>query len=231
VRRGGRAVLMGNIRGGLTLEEQEVSSLLRREATVRGSWNSRAAPEGANDWTESLARMGRGIEKRKIFFDDQDRLDFINRLEKLVKEDSMDIYAWALLPNHFHILCKTKRRPLSSIMRKLLTGYAVKFNRRHRRYGHLFQNRYKSILCEEEPYLLELTRYIHLNPLRSGIVSSLEELNHYSWTGHSAIMGIVEASWQDTETVLGYFGRRKKESRSGYKKFMEEGDLFPRPKL
>ncbi len=117
--------------------------------------------------------MGRGIEKRKIFLHDQDRGDFINRLKELVKEGSMDIYAWALLPSHFHILCKTKERPLASSMRKLLTGYAVNFNRRHRRHGHLFQNRYKSILCQEEAYLAELVRYIHLNLLRAGIVKDL----------------------------------------------------------
>ncbi len=95
-------------------------------------------------------------------------------------------------------------------MRKLLTGYAVNYNRRHRRYGHLFQNRYKSILCEEDPYLLELTRYIHLNPLRGRGVKGLKELRVYPWTGHSVIMGKQRRMWQDVGTVLGYFGGRKK---------------------
>src|SRR4030066_2560192 len=125
--------------------------------------------------------MGRGNEKRKIFLDDQDRVDFINRLGKLVKEDLMDVYAWSILSNHFHILCKTKKRPLSSSMRKLLTGYAVNFNKRHRRHGHLFQNRYKSIVCQEDVYLAELVRYIHLNPLRAGMVSSVCELAEYPY--------------------------------------------------
>jgi len=74
-------------------------------------------------------------------------------------------------------------------MRRLMTGYAVTFNRRHRRAGHLFQNRYKSVICEEDPYLLELIRYIHLNPLRAGLVKDLKELDRYPWTGHSAILG------------------------------------------
>jgi len=70
-----------------------------------------------------------------------------------------------------------------------MTGYAVTFNKRHKRSGHLFQNRYKSIVCEEDPYLLELIRYIHLNPLRAGLVKDLKELDKYPWTGHSAILG------------------------------------------
>ena len=79
-------------------------------------------------------------------------------------------YAWALLPNHAHLLVRTGVRPLARTMGVLLGGYAGAFNRRHRRQGHLFQNRYKSIVVEEEPYRLELTRYIHLNPLRAGLV-------------------------------------------------------------
>ena len=74
-------------------------------------------------------------------------------------------------------------------MRRLMTGYAVTFNKRHKRSGHLFQNRYKSVVCEEDPYLLELIRYIHLNPLRARLVQDLKELDKYPWTGHSAILG------------------------------------------
>ena len=136
--------------------------------------------------------LGRGIEKRKIFLDDPDRVDFINRLGRLAKEDSMDVYAWSIMPNHFHILCKTKKRPLSFSMRKLLTGYAVNFNKRHRRHGHLFQNRYKSIVCQEDAYLAELVRYIHLNLLRGGVVKDLRELRDYPWSGHFALMGKKE---------------------------------------
>ena len=91
--------------------------------------------------------MGRGIEKREIFINKKDRNDFISRLADLAEGDAMDIYAWALLSNHFHLLCKTKERPLSSSMRKLLTGYVVNFNRRHNRHGHLFQNRYRSFIA------------------------------------------------------------------------------------
>ncbi len=88
----------------------------------------------------------------------------------------MDIYAWALMPNHFHILCKPKNFPLSAGMRKLLTGYVINFNGRHKRRGHLFQNRYKSIVCQEDIYLKELVRYIHLNLLRRVLVEDLDRL-------------------------------------------------------
>jgi putative transposase len=82
-------------------------------------------------------------------------------------------------PHTKSLLVRTGSRPLASSMRKLLTGYVVNFNRRHKRYGHLFQNRYKSIICEDDPYLLELIRYIHLNPLRAGIVKDIKRLSVY----------------------------------------------------
>ena len=133
--------------------------------------------------------MARGIERRKIFWDDKDRSSFLERLALILEETQTQCYAWALIPNHFHLLLRTGPTPLSKVMRRLMTGYAVTFNKRHKRSGHLFQNRYKSVVCEEDPYLLELIRYIHLNPLRAGLVEDLKELNKYPWTGHSAILG------------------------------------------
>ncbi len=167
--------------------------------------------------------MGRGIERIKIFKNKVDRNDFLNRIAQLCSEGFLTAYAWALMPNHFHLLIRTGRQPLSDSMRKLLTGYVVNYNRRHRRYGHLFQNRYKSIICEDDPYLLELTRYIHLNPLRAEVVNSLGELNQYAWTGHSAIMGRVKREWQDTDTLLAYFGKRRKMAIERYEGFLREG--------
>jgi hypothetical protein len=108
-------------------------------------------------------------------------------------------------------------------MRKILTGYVVRFNRRHQRQGHLFQNRYKSIVCEENPYLLELTRYIHLNPLRAGIVKTLKGLESYPWSGHSAIVGTVKREWQDTGEILRYFAKRQNLAVKWYVAFLEEG--------
>src|SRR5919108_3716556 len=131
----------------------------------------------------------RGIERRVIFMDDSDRESFTARLARLLEQTGTDCLAWALMDNHFHLLLRTGPTRLSTFMRSLLTGYAVTFNLRHGRVGHLFQNRYKSIVCEEEPYLLELVRYIHLNPLRAGAVRDMEELGRYPWCGHAALMG------------------------------------------
>ncbi|WP_231717054.1 transposase [Desulfosarcina ovata] len=101
----------------------------------------------------------RGIERRKIFLDDQDRNSFIERLGHIVEHTGTMCYAWALIPNHPHLLLRTGQAPIATVMRRLLTGHAVGFNKRHRRSGHLFQNRYKSILCQEDPCFLELVRY------------------------------------------------------------------------
>jgi REP element-mobilizing transposase RayT len=175
--------------------------------------------------------MGRGIERRKIFHSDIDRNDFIDRLSAIAKDGAMEIYAWVLMPNHFHILCKTKNLPLASSMRRILTGYVVNFNRRHRRYGHLFQNRYKSIVCQEDVYLKELVRYVHLNLLRAGLVKDLKELNRNPWSGHSALVGKVEREWQNTEYVLSFFGDAGN-SRKNYSRYVKKGiDQGRRPEL
>ncbi len=126
----------------------------------------------------------RGIERRKIFLDDSDRDHFVQRLGRVISETQTPCYAWAIIPNHFHLLLKTGNIPIATVMRKLLTGYAVTFNRRHDRVGHLFQNRYKSILCQQDRYFLELVRYIHLNPLRANLVGSIRQLNRYEYCGH-----------------------------------------------
>ena len=133
--------------------------------------------------------MARGIERRVIFKDTKDHKSFIERLADVLETTQTQCYAWALMPNHFHLLLRTGPTPISSVMRRLMTRHAVYFNKGHKRSGHLFQNRYKSTVCEEDPYLLELIRYIHLNPLRARLVKDLEELDKYSWSGHSAILG------------------------------------------
>ena len=166
--------------------------------------------------------MGRGIERTRIFRNDRDREDFLNRLADLCTAGDLIVYAWSLMPNHFHLLVRTGRQSISKSMRKLLTGYVVNFNLRHKRYGHLFQNRYKSIICEEDPYLLELTRYIHLNPLRAGIVGDLRQLSTYRWAGHSAIMRRVKRDWQEIDIVLAYFGKGHKAVEK-YEQYVREG--------
>lgn len=108
-------------------------------------------------------------------------------------------------------------------MRRLMTEHAVTYNRRHKRQGHLFQNRYKSFVVEEESYFMELVRYIHLNPVRAGIVRNLEELERYQYTGHSVILGKREFASQDVETVLTRFSERRRSAIAGYRSFVTAG--------
>jgi len=174
----------------------------------------------------------RGIERKAIFKDSIDYQNFIERLADILSESSTPCFAWVLMPNHAHFLLRTGMTPISTVMRRLLTGYAQQFNRRHRRHGHLFQNRYKSFLCEEELYLLELVRYIHLNPVRAGMVKDLMSLNSYPRSGHSVIMGRIKHDWQDTNYVLARFGESVEEARKSYLSFVRKTiDQGRRPEL
>jgi len=165
----------------------------------------------------------RGIERRKIFMDDQDRDRFVERLGTVVTHTETICYAWALIPNHIHLLLGTGMTPIATVMRRLLTGHAVCFNLRHNRQGHLFQNRYKSILCQKDTYLLELVRYIHLNPLRAKLVEDLDGLENFPYCGHGTIIGKCTREWQETETVLSYFDDRLGPARRGYKVYVAKG--------
>ncbi len=174
----------------------------------------------------------RGIERRKIVTDDQDRDNLVSRLGTLAKKTGTTIYAWALMRNHAHILLRSGAAGLPTFMRRLLSGYATSFNRRHRRYGHLFQNRYKSIVCEEDPYFKELVRYIHLNPLRAKLVDSLGRLERYKWCGHAVVLARRKNDWQDSDYVLQWFGNKAGEARKEYREFVNEGvDQGRRPEL
>ena len=165
----------------------------------------------------------RGLERRKIFWDDIDRDNFVSRLGNVLDRTSTRCFAWALIPNHFHLLLQTGNVPIAEVMSRLLTGYAVVFNHRHNRVGHVFQNRYKSILCQAEQYLLELVRYIHLNPLRAGIVSTTAALSQYRYSGHGPLTGTFQEAWQDIDEVLLRFSASKKEGLEKYVAFVSEG--------
>jgi REP element-mobilizing transposase RayT len=136
----------------------------------------------------------------------------------LASETGTKIYAWALMANHAHILLRSGVEGLPRYMRRLLSGYAIYYNKGHQRHGHVFQNRYKSIVCEEEPYFMELVRYIHLNPLRAKLVHSLAQLDSYAWCGHSSVMGGRKREWQDDGYVLRWFG-----SKEIYRDFVAQG--------
>jgi REP element-mobilizing transposase RayT len=116
--------------------------------------------------------MVRGINKEAIFANKEDKVRFLDRLGQNVTEGNCTVYAWVIMDNHIRLLFKSGRQGISAVMRKLLTWYAQYHNRIHRRTGHLFENRYKSILLEEDTYLLALVRYIHLNPLRANAVQT-----------------------------------------------------------
>ncbi|NTU92598.1 MAG: hypothetical protein HGA56_01120 [Chlorobiaceae bacterium] len=161
--------------------------------------------------------MVRGIEGNSIVSDDVDRGYFVSRMGNLADATGTIIYAWALMTNHAHILLRSGAPGLPTFMSKLLTGYASSYNRRHQRHGHLFQNRYKSIVCEEEPYFIRLVGYIHLNPLRAGLVRTLEELDNYPWCGHPVLLGSIRNVWQAREYVLGYFGDRETSAIEAYR--------------
>ena len=176
--------------------------------------------------------IARGIERRNIFRDNKDRYDFIDRLASVLSDSQTPCYAWALMPNHLHLLLRTGNTPISHVMRRLLTGYVVTFNRRHKRTGRLFQNRFKSILCQEEVYFRELIRYIHLNPIRSKQVDSLEALARHKFCGHGVILGYMESAWLDRDAVLSHFGQVVSEARKNYVSFVEKGiDQGRRPQL
>jgi REP element-mobilizing transposase RayT len=173
--------------------------------------------------------MARGVARGDIFVDDEDREAFVLRLAASVGCGDLTVYAWALMPNHLHLLAGSPAGRLSVAMRRLLSGYAGYFNRRHRRVGHLFQNRFKSLLVDADEYFLELVRYVHLNPVRSGLVATLDALEDYPWTGHQALRGEVTLPWQAVDAVLALFGSRVGKARAAYRSFLVEGLRSPAP--
>ena len=165
----------------------------------------------------------RGNEKRTVFLDDRDGEFFISRLKQNLSRWEIRCIAWALMPNHFHFLVRCPKGNLASLMQCLLTGYSLYFNKRYQRVGHLFQNRYKSELLSREGHYRELVRYIHLNPVRAGILPSMEELSRYPWTGHRGIVSGCDSGWQDLKTVQEMFETPHRSWRQEYLEFLEVG--------
>ena len=165
----------------------------------------------------------RGIEGKAIFHDRHDRYNFLDRLGDVLLDTATPCFAWALMFNHAHLLLRTGLTPIAKVMQRLLTGYAQQFNLRHKRHGQLFQNRYKSFLCEENAYLLELVRYIHLNPLRAEVVKDLKQLKTYPFCGHQVLMGKFDHEWQDADYVLSLFDKTMGTARRAYTAFIAKG--------
>lgn len=171
----------------------------------------------------------RGIEKRPIFLDDTDRKSFLDRIGKNLPKWGMRCLAWSLMPNHFHLLLQSDRGCLPSFMHCLLTGYSMRFNERHRRVGHLFQNRYKSPVVCKDGYFRDVVRYIHLNPVRSEIVPSISDLEEYPWTGHRHIVRGGPPGWQDTSLLEAEFNDPRDETGwiDRYRDYIGKVDQFP----
>jgi len=162
----------------------------------------------------------RGNRRQGIFLDEKDLQRFLTYLSDCKNRFSFRLYAYSLMKNHLHLLIEVGEIPLSRIMQTLLFGYAGYFNRRYGEVGHLFQGRYKAILCEKDTYLLELVRYIHLNPVRAKIVKKPED---YTWTGHLTYLGKGTDSLIDEGFVLEQFSDNRSSARRRYRQFVWEG--------
>ena len=167
--------------------------------------------------------IGRGLERRFIFEDPADKRDFLARFGSNLRRSGSQCLAWALMSNHYHFLIRAGSRPLGKLMAPVLGGFAGYYNRRHCRSGYVFQNRFSSILCDEDSYLLELTRYIHLNPLRAQMLSDLDQLSRYPWTGHAGVVGRHRQNWHAIDGLLLHFGENTRQARRRYLEFVRAG--------
>jgi len=162
--------------------------------------------------------ISRGNNRGKIFRSHEDYLRFTNILGQQKRKTPFFLYAYCLMPNHFHLLIEMQDEAVSRIMQRVLTTYSRYHNRKYKRIGHLFQGRYKSILCETDKYLGELVRYIHLNPVRAKMVKRPEE---YEYSGHRAYIGLDDSGLVDTEPVLRHYGATRKRAVEVYRLFVE----------
>ena len=167
--------------------------------------------------------ISRSIDGIEIFTNDLERSKFISSLGTLITKTDCMCYAWSIMPNHYHLVLRPLGDSLSTLMRRLNGSYARYFNRRHNRRGYLFQDRFKSIATQRHDYLCELIRYVHLNPIRAGLVKTLKMLETYRWCGHGAMMGCQNVPWQSVNEALWRFANQKKKAREAYVKFLKAG--------
>jgi REP element-mobilizing transposase RayT len=167
----------------------------------------------------------RGNERKAIVRDDGDRARFLDTLAAMVDQYGVVCHAWVLMDNHYHLLLETPSPNLSLAVRYLNGVYTQRFNRRHRRVGHLFQGRFKAIVVEKEGYLLELCRYVVLNPVRAGVV---KDPAAYPWSSYRATAGLTPApGWLTVDWVLEQFGQRRGAAQAKYRQFVAEGIRQP----
>lgn len=164
--------------------------------------------------------IARGNRRETLFHDAEDATAYLTRLERYRQRDGLTCYAYVLMSNHLHLLVETGAVPLSRTMQTLQFTYTQHYNRRYGKTGHLFQGRYKAILCDREAYLLELVRYLHLNPAR---LRQPQDPWRYPWSSHRAYLGDRTPVRVETATVLGHFHRQVGPARQAYQRFMREG--------
>jgi REP element-mobilizing transposase RayT len=172
--------------------------------------------------------MAHSIEGKYLFLDDQDRNEFLSRFAKGLTGSDFQCYAWTLMDDHYHIFIKTSHLPLSKLMRALNSGYARYYNKKYGRRGYLFQDRFQSVLCQDQDYAVQLIKYIHLNPLRAGKVQSLEQLKDWVWCGHGFLLGPKNAmgeKFQNRLECLRRFGDNETDAVKGYLQSLEQSCL------
>ena len=163
----------------------------------------------------------RGDRREDIFEDDQDRQEFLTILEQVITRFNWTCYAWCLMDNHYHLLIQTPDGNLSKGMRQLNGVYTQASNRRHRHVGHLFQGRFKAILVDRDAYLLELARYVVLNPVRAGMVKKPAD---WKWSSYRASVGLEpSAPWLSADGLLALFAKRRSLAQQRYAQFVVEG--------
>jgi len=162
----------------------------------------------------------RGNQRQKIFRDERDRLYYLERVEHYRQRYRFKIYAYVLMSNHVHFLIETGKTPLSKIVQGIQFTYTQYYNRRYRTVGHLFQGRYKAILCDRDAYLLELVRYIHLNPAR---LKNPEKLATFRWSSHHAYLGKTGPVAIDTRLVLNQLGNSASQACKAYQRLIDDG--------
>ena len=167
--------------------------------------------------------MSRGIEGKEIFTSNEDRRFFLNHLENLLSKSGYLLYAWCLMGNHYHFLIRVNDFRLGTFMRLLNGCYAQYFRKKSGSRGYLFQDRYKSIVAQDQFYIEEMVRYIHLNPVRAGICKTMEELDDYPWTGHAVLVGVKSWNIQNREDVLKRFDKKRNRAIKLYRAFLKAG--------
>jgi len=162
----------------------------------------------------------RGNQRGKVFFQSKDMEKFLEILGRTKERYGYNLHAYTLMDNHYHLLLETPKANISQIMQNINTSYTVYINKKYRRSGHLFQGRFKGIIVDKDEYLITLSRYIHLNPVRAKIVQKLED---YKWTSYKAFIGIGKNALVDTTDTLSYFSEEKRKASKAYKGFVESG--------